>query len=46
MPYNCKGDLYKREIVEALLDKGFKKTKAVFVCNIKDKIDLPRVRDD
>lgn len=23
MPYNCKGDLYKREIVKILQDKGF-----------------------
>ena len=32
---------------QVLLDKGLKKkTKAVFVCNIKDIIDLSRVRDD
>lgn len=40
MPYNCKGDLYKREIVEALLDKGFNVKSVNALNKIMEKMGL------
>lgn len=40
MPYNCKGDLYKREIVETLLDKGFNVKSVNALNKIMEKMGL------
>lgn len=40
MPYNCKGDLYKREIVEKLQNKGFNVKSVNALNKIMEKMGL------
>lgn len=40
MPYNCKGDLYKREIVKVLQDKGFDVKSVNALNKIMEKMGL------
>ena len=40
MPYNCKGDLYKREIVKILQDKGFDVKSVNALNKIMEKMGL------